>query len=221
MPAQNDLRVGLAVFFRESGENRLLKQGPVPVSQRIPCHQAGAVFGKPVHRLFVRIVGMGFHLDHMGFDLTFRKQLLQLFIMEIGNADGLDLSFPISLLQQAVAAHEVSCWLMKIQKIDVIRIQKLQALVHRTGLLILAGPQLGRKENLTAGYSGLLHSPFHGAFVHVAVCRVDHAVSQSERVINGLLRLLRRHQKGTQPHGGHLNSITQCKFHHGIIPPCL
>ena len=120
---------------------------------------------------------MGFHLNHVGFDLAFRKQLLQFFIMEIGEADGLDLSFPISLLQQAVTGHKISGRLMQVQKIDIVRIQKLQTLIHRARFLIFGGPQFGGKENLTAGHAGLLHSPSHSALIHITVCRIDHAVS--------------------------------------------
>ena len=38
MPAENDLRVGLAVFCRKLSKYRLVYQILVTVSQRIPCH---------------------------------------------------------------------------------------------------------------------------------------------------------------------------------------
>jgi len=47
-------------------------------------------------------------LNYMGLDLTLGEKMFQLVVMEIGNADGLDLAFLISLLQQTVACHVVA-----------------------------------------------------------------------------------------------------------------
>lgn len=44
VPAQDDLRCGLAVFLAKLGEQRLLKQRLVAVAQRIPCLRHDAVF---------------------------------------------------------------------------------------------------------------------------------------------------------------------------------
>src|SRR5699024_6672168 len=106
--AQDDLGVGLAVLLGQFGKDRLVQQCLITVAQGIPGYHAGAVLLQAVHRLGVGVVGVALELDDVGLDLGMGQQVFELFIMEVGDADGLDLAGLVGVLQLFVPGQVVA-----------------------------------------------------------------------------------------------------------------
>ena len=70
MPAQDDLRGGLAVLFAQRSEQRLIQQRLVSMTQRIPCLRHDAVFFQQLLQLRLLIVGMQLGLQNGGTHLA-------------------------------------------------------------------------------------------------------------------------------------------------------
>ena len=103
---------------------------------------------------------------------------------------------------------------MDQQKVDVIGVQTLQGLVHRVGLLIEAGPQLGLQENVLTIHAGLLHGPAHRLLVHIGIGGVNETVTALKGAEDGGLRLVGGQQEGADARHGHFHAVVQsCVFH--------
>ena len=68
---------------------------------------------------------MSFRLYHLRLDLGVFQYIPKLFIVEVGDPDGLDLAFFVSLLHLPVARHVVACRLVYKKQVDIVQAQPL------------------------------------------------------------------------------------------------
>ena len=148
MPPQDNLGVGLAVLLSKFREQRFFQQGLVPMAQGIPGLDDHALFAEEFFQLPLLEIGVQLCLQDSGLHFADREDFLDLFLVEVGQANGTHLALLVRLFHLAVARHIVACGLVDEQQIDIIRIQTLQRFFYCVLLLIEAGPQFGLQEDL-------------------------------------------------------------------------
>ena len=160
------------------------------------------------------MVGVQLCLQDSGLHFADREDFLDLFLVEVGQANGTHLALLVRLFHLAVARHIVACGLVDQQQVDVGSIQTGKSLVHCVRLLIEAGPQLRFEENLLPLQAGLLHGAANGLFIHIGVCRVDQAIAVLQGTDAGGLRLVRGQKKCANTGHGHFHAVIEiCIFH--------
>ena len=153
-------------------------------------------------------------LQDCGLHFADRKNLLDLLLSEVGQADGAHLALLVRLLHLTVARHIIARGLVDQQQVDVGGVQTGKGLVHCVGLLIEAGPQFGFQENLLPLQAGLLHGAANCLFVHIGVSCVDQAVAVLQGADAGGLRLVRGQKKCANTGHGHFHAVIEiCIFH--------
>lgn len=85
-PAQNDLGVGLSVFFAQFGKQRFFDQRLVAVAKRIPGLDDDALFVKESFQFLFLRIGVHLGLQNGGFDLAYAQDLADLRLIEVGKA---------------------------------------------------------------------------------------------------------------------------------------
>ena len=160
------------------------------------------------------MVGVQLCLQDSGLHFADREDFLDLFLVEVGQADSTHLALLVRLFHLAVARHIVACRLVDQQQVDVGGVQTGQGLVHCVGLLIEAGPQLGFQENLLPLQAGLLHGSANGLFVYIGVGGVDQAVAVLQGADAGGLCLVRGQKKCADTGHRHFHAVIEsCVFH--------
>ena len=214
VPAEDDLRRGLAVLFAQLREHRLNLEGLVAVTQGVPAHELDAVLIQGPAKLRLGEVRMRLHLDELGHDLPFGLQLLDILALKVGNADGLCFAFFVRLFQLTVACQPVACGLMDVKQIYIVHAQTLQRLVHRVLVLILAGPELGGEEDLLPLDAAGLHAPADGALIDIGVGGIHQGIAHLQRFPDAVLRVCRGEHIGYDAHDRALDSVVQYDVFH-------
>ena len=232
VPAEDHLRVGLAVLRRQSREDGLVDQGLVPVAQRIPRHQRGPDGPQERFQLRLREVRMRLHLHERRPDLRRVQDLLQLLLREVRHAQGPDLPGPHRPFHGLVRAHIVPCGLVQEQQIHIVRVQTAERGVDRAvRLRVHAGPQLRAQIHVLPRQTGTSDPASHGPLVQIAVGGVHHPIPVGQGVVHGLFRRVRLHQESADPdegdprpvvqiqvsHRSHLDSLRPCSYDVRII----
>ena len=188
------------------------------MSQRIPAHEPDPVFVKRLSQLALRTIRVRFHLDKLRNDLPLLFQLLQILPFEVGNADGLCLSFPDCLFQLTVAGQPVACRLMDIEQVHIFHAQSLQGLLHRMLVFILTGPELCGQKNLAAADAAFPHAAPAGALIDIGIGRIHQGIAHPERFPDAILRLLGRQHKGSDSDDRTGHPVIQCDgFHRAFL----
>ena len=216
MPAHDDLSRGFAVLGGKLANDGLLEDDlVVATAERIPGLKHDAVLVQQRLELGLREVGVALHLDKGGHNLAVGEQILDLGLIEVGDADGAQLACLVGCLELGVAGHVITCGLVKDHKVDVIAAQTLKRFVHGGVGLIEARPELGLEEDLLARAAGVAHAAAHGTLVDVGVGRIDKLVAVVQGVGDGRLRIIGRKQVRAQAHLGHLDVVVEGDVVHG------
>lgn len=77
VPAQNDLRIGLAVFLPQAGEKRFVQQSGIAMSQGIPAFDDRAVRSDAALQFLLLVIRMAFHLQGYRLYLRHVKHFLR------------------------------------------------------------------------------------------------------------------------------------------------
>ena len=220
MPSENDLCVALVVLIRQLCKYFFLHKSRISMPQRIPAHKSCAIFLKPLHDGPFRAVRVCFQLNDMRHDLCFCQQLLQLFIMEVGDAEGFCFPFFVGLFQLSVSSHKVSGRLVDKEKIHIVESQTGKRSFHCIFILIKAGPEFCGNEYLFPGndsfFKCFLQSLADGFFVHIGIGGVDHAVSEFQSRVYCFFGIFRTDHKSADADHGDLNAVAECDIFHGI-----
>ena len=214
MPAEDDLGAALRVLFAKLSENRFLDQGFVTMAQRIPGHQADAVFVQRDAQFLLWKIRMGFHLDKLRNDLPLGLQFRDILSFKVGNADRLRFSGPVCFFQLAVPGQPVSGRLVDIQQIHVIHAQAFQRLIHGVFILILGCPELGGEEDLLPGYAALPHAAADCTFIHIGIRGINQPVAHLQGLPYAVLRVGRFQPESSDPDHRALQSVIQLNVFH-------
>ena len=216
VPAEDHLRVALAVLLRELREHVLAHEALVAVTQRVPRHDRRA------HRLEVRlerrlrVVGVRLHLHERGLDLGRGDDFFDLVLREVGQAQASDLARLDRPLHRLVRPDVVAHGLVQEQEVDVIGAEPRERFVDcLVRVRVDAGLELRDEVNFLAGNAAALHAAPDRLFVHVGVRRIDHAVAVAQRVVDRLLRLIGLHQKGADAAKRGFRAVVQSDVFHG------
>ena len=89
VPAQDDLGIGLAVFPAQLREQGLFQQGLVAVSQGIPGLDKDVLLAEELFELLFLEIRMHLRLEYGRLYLAQIQNFPNLFLIEVGKADGL------------------------------------------------------------------------------------------------------------------------------------
>ena len=168
----------------------------------------------------LRVVHVGFDLVDRGHHAALGEKLLILRRAEVGNADGTDLAGADGLGHGLIHGKGVFVWLVDQQKVQIVRLQFVQALLNARlgGRIAAAGAvQFGGEEQFAAGQAAFPQgSPDNGVvFVHQG--RIDQAVAQLQRVQNAALAFFAAHVPGAEADHRQLCAGVQGEKFHGRL----
>ncbi len=157
MPAEDDLRVGFAIFFSQLCKYALFNQVPVPMPEGIPCLNHDLIFIQKFFQFLFLGIRMYFCLKDCGRHLACVQNFLNLFSVKIGKSDCLYLAFLVCLFHEPVARNIIAGRLMDEKKINIVRIQPFQRLFDSILIFIEGRPDFCLKENIFPLQPGFLH----------------------------------------------------------------
>ena len=177
---------------------------------RLDCH---ALAGQILFQFPLLEVGVDFRLENGGLHFADGQDFFDLLHVEVGQADGPDLTFLVRFFHQPVTGHIVPGGLMDQQKVDIVGVQPLQGFLHSVSLLVERRPQLRFQKNLLPLQPGSLHGPPHCPLVDIGVGGVNQTVAVRKGADAGCLRLIGGQQEGTDTGHGHDYVARQCQSH--------
>ena len=197
--------------------------GAVPIGRdaadRRPRLRQDAVLG--VHRSALRLgeIGMQFNLVDSRHHVRLRQQRLEVFRQEVADADRPHLAVGQQRLKRPVGLDRPIKGgrqrLVQQQQVDLLDPQLGCALIERVERLVIAvvaDPDLGLDEDLSAIYTGAADRVADLALVPVRRCRVDVPIPRSECGPDGMRRLLGRSLKHAQADAGNLDTVVQVQI---------
>ena len=214
VPTEDDLGRALAILLSKLREDRLLDQGFISMSERIPGHELDAVLVQRLSEFLLGEVRMCLHLDELRNNFPFCLQIFDVLAFKVGDADRLCLAFFIGFFQLSVTGEPVACRLVDIKQIHIIHAKALQGLIYCIRVFILARPEFCGKEDFFALQTTVLDAASAGAFIHVCICGVYKGVTHLQGFPDAVFCFCRGEHKGSDPDYRALNIVVQyCVFH--------
>ena len=146
-------------------------------------------------------------------NLHLGQEFLQLRLVPVGQANGVDFPRCHRLFHSLVGFHVPFPGMVQQQHVDIANIQGIERLGNgRLRVPILAGIQLGNHKDFLPGHPAVPDSPAHCGLVVVGVSRVDQPPSCFEESGNGIVAHLVAEGIGAHTHNGHF--IAAVERHH-------
>ena len=221
VPAEKDLISALGV-----GRCNLLDDVQVveradagtATTQREPRLEDGPERGDMRLHVLALAVRMRLVLEDGRFDGRDLHDPVHVVLVEVGDADAVDLPGLHSPLHRLVSVLVVRRRMVEQKQVDIVQAQALQALIDLfVSPVEVGGPEFRCHEDLLPLDAEVLHRPgdaaSHADLVAIDIGRVDQPHAYLQGVVHGLLGLRRREEVGPDADDGHLPAAVEL---HGL-----